>query len=57
MLFAGLSPDVSEGHNGAYIWPWGRIRPIARTDVLQAALEDKATAFWEWCEKAWKDYV
>ncbi|KAI2616153.1 NAD(P)-binding protein [Hypomontagnella submonticulosa] len=52
MLFAGFSPEVNEDNNGAYIWPWGKIQPIARPDVLQAASEGKATRFWEWCEGA-----
>ncbi|EMR71229.1 putative short-chain dehydrogenase protein [Eutypa lata UCREL1] len=57
MLFAGFSPDIGEGNNGAYIWPWGRIRPVARPDVLQAASQGKATDFWNWCERAWKQHV
>lgn len=57
MLFAGFSPDVGEDTNGAYIWPWGTIRPIGRPDILQAASEGKAAAFWEWCERAWKQHV
>ncbi|KAI1370595.1 NAD(P)-binding protein [Hypoxylon crocopeplum] len=59
MLFAGLSPLVRESDNGAYIWPWGRIRPIARADVLREGIEEggKAKAFWEWCEKAWEKHT
>ncbi|KAI1501214.1 NAD(P)-binding protein [Biscogniauxia marginata] len=57
MLFAGFSPKINEDNNGAYIWPWGNIRPIARPGVLQAASEGKAMAFWEWCEKIWKQHV
>ncbi|KAI1313182.1 NAD(P)-binding protein [Xylaria venustula] len=57
MLFAGFSREVNESNNGAYIWPWGRIRPIARPDVLQAANDGKATTFWKWCEDAWKDHI
>ncbi|KAI8958040.1 NAD(P)-binding protein [Daldinia sp. FL1419] len=57
MLYSGFSPDVNESTNGAYIWPWGRIRPIGRSDILQAASEGKATEFWEWCEKKWKQYA
>ncbi|RYP44121.1 hypothetical protein DL768_009389 [Monosporascus sp. mg162] len=56
MLFAGLSPEVGN-HNGAYIWPWGRIQPIARPDILKAASDGKAKALWEWCEKAWQEHV
>ncbi|OTA63619.1 NAD(P)-binding protein [Hypoxylon sp. EC38] len=57
MPYSGFSPEVSESSNGAYIWPWGRIRPMSRPDVLNAALEGKATEFWEWCEKQWKQHV
>ncbi|KAI1653131.1 NAD(P)-binding protein [Daldinia decipiens] len=57
MLYAGFSPDVNEGTNGAYIWPWGRIRPVGRSDVLQAVSDGKAAEFWEWCEKKWGQYV
>lgn len=52
MLFAGLSPKVNESSNGAYIWPWGRIRPLARADILEAVSNGGAAKFWEWCEKA-----
>ncbi|KAI1409586.1 NAD(P)-binding protein [Hypoxylon sp. FL1857] len=57
MLYSGLSSEVGEDSNGAYIWPWGQIRPISRPDILKAASEGKATAFWEWCEKQWKQHV
>ncbi|GAW20238.1 hypothetical protein ANO14919_097370 [Xylariales sp. No.14919] len=57
MLFAGFSPELSESNNGAYIWPWGRVRPIARPDIVQAASEGQAAAFWKWCEDAWKQHV
>ncbi|OTA96077.1 hypothetical protein M434DRAFT_376289 [Hypoxylon sp. CO27-5] len=46
MLYSGFSSE-----------PWGRIRPMSRPDVLNAALEGKATKFWEWCEKQWKQHV
>ncbi|KAI0853138.1 NAD(P)-binding protein [Daldinia vernicosa] len=57
MLYSGLSPEVSQDTNGAYIWPWGRIQPIARPDVLNAASEGKAAELWEWCETQWKQHV
>jgi NAD(P)-dependent dehydrogenase (short-subunit alcohol dehydrogenase family) len=57
LLFAGFSPKVNEGTNGAYIWPWGNIKPPARADVVQAASEGKAKEFWDWCERAWKQHV
>ncbi|KAI1826264.1 NAD(P)-binding protein [Xylaria intraflava] len=50
MAFAGFSCEIGEGCNGAYVWPWGIVRPVARPDVLQAAAEGKAEAFWLWCE-------
>lgn len=57
MLYSGLSPKLTEDHNGAYIWPWGRVQPIARKDILRAASEGKAAEFWEWCERAWKQHA
>ncbi|KAI1100554.1 hypothetical protein F4804DRAFT_344645 [Jackrogersella minutella] len=45
MLFAGLSPLVGEGDNGAYIWPWGRIQPIARPDVLREGVGEGVRIF------------
>lgn len=57
MLFSGLSPEVNEGANGAYIWPFGRIKPVPRADILQAASEGRAKDFWEWCERSWRKYV
>lgn len=57
MLFSGFSPEVNEASNGAYIWPFGQIKPPPRVDVLQAASEGKAKDFWEWCERSWKKHV
>ncbi|ETS86022.1 hypothetical protein PFICI_04047 [Pestalotiopsis fici W106-1] len=57
MLFSGFSPEVNKGTNGAYIWPFGRIKPPPRADVLQAGSEGKAKEFWEWCERSWKKHV
>lgn len=36
MLFSGFSPEVNEGTNGAYIWPFGQIKPPPRADVRRA---------------------
>ncbi|KAI0974095.1 NAD(P)-binding protein [Xylaria arbuscula] len=47
MLFAGFSRELGESSNGAYIWPWGRVRAISRPDVVRAAAEGKAAAFWQ----------
>ncbi|TDZ71915.1 putative oxidoreductase [Colletotrichum trifolii] len=59
-LYAGLSPDISLKNNGAYVIPWGRIRPAEdcpRKDILKA-LETEANGglgyaakFWDWCEE------
>lgn len=56
MLFAGLSSAINEGSNGAYIWPWGRIQPLARADILEAVSNGTAAKFWEWCESAWTEH-
>lgn len=57
MLYAGFSPDITMAHNGAYIWPWGRIRPNAREDIYRAIQEGRAREFWEWCETQMELYV
>ncbi|RSL60177.1 hypothetical protein CEP54_006882 [Fusarium duplospermum] len=63
-LYAGLSPDISSrDNNGAYIIPWGRIRPDAecpRRDIVHAMLteEDGGLGYckklWDWCEEQWQ---
>ncbi|PMD21370.1 NAD(P)-binding protein [Hyaloscypha hepaticicola] len=61
-LFAGLSPDVTQDHNGAWIIPWGRIAPI-RKDLEAAGKSEKeggtgvAAKFWEWTEEQVKPYL
>ncbi|KAM5354043.1 hypothetical protein ACJ41O_000693 [Fusarium nematophilum] len=66
-LYAGLSDEISlESNNGAYIIPWGRIRPdgdCPREDVMRAMLpaEDGGLGYcarlWEWCEEQWRPFV
>ncbi|EFQ25099.1 hypothetical protein CGRA01v4_06575 [Colletotrichum graminicola] len=65
-LFAGLSPEISLENNGAYVIPWGRIRPdrgCPRKDLLDAMKLDSeggtgyAAKFWDWCEEQWKPFV
>ncbi|KAI7777981.1 uncharacterized protein LA080_002893 [Diaporthe eres] len=55
MTFAGLSSAINEGSNGAYIWPWGGIQPLARADILEAVSNGTTAEFWEWCERAWTE--
>ncbi|KAH8748762.1 hypothetical protein BGZ57DRAFT_861575 [Hyaloscypha finlandica] len=61
-LFAGLSPDVTPDHNGAWIIPWGRITPI-RKDLEAAGKSEEeggtgiAAEFWEWSEEQVKAYL
>jgi len=61
-LFAGLSPDVTQDHNGAWIIPWGRIAPL-RKDIEAAGKSEKeggtgvAAKFWEWSEEQVKSYL
>lgn len=57
ILYAGFSSDVNEGTNGAYIWPFGKIKLPPRADVVKAVSGDKATEFWDWCERSWKKHV
>jgi hypothetical protein len=65
-LYAGLSSEITLEKNGAYIIPWGRIRPdqdCPRRDIVaaMAPAEDGGlgypTRFWEWCEQQWKPFV
>ncbi|KAJ5956781.1 hypothetical protein N7501_011060 [Penicillium viridicatum] len=65
-LYAGLSSEITLEKNGAYIIPWGRIRPdkdCPRRDIVAAmtSTEDGGlgypTRFWEWCEQQWKPFV
>jgi NAD(P)-dependent dehydrogenase (short-subunit alcohol dehydrogenase family) len=56
MLFAGLSSEVTEANNGAYIWPWGIVRPNPRADVYQAIADGSGKRFWEWCENKAQQY-
>ncbi|PVH78302.1 NAD(P)-binding protein [Cadophora sp. DSE1049] len=62
-LFAGLAEGVE---NGAYVVPWGRVRPDAespRKDILNAmkTIEEGGLGygkkFWEWCEGKWRPLV
>ncbi|KAJ5887319.1 hypothetical protein N7504_011366 [Penicillium tannophilum] len=65
-LYAGLSPEITLEKNGAYVIPWGRIRPdkdCPRRDIItaMASTEDGGlgypTRFWEWCEEHWKPFL
>jgi len=55
-LFAGLSPDITPDHNGAWIIPWGRFGPL-RKDLEDASKSEEdggtgiAKQFWEWSEQ------
>ncbi|KAJ5097032.1 Short-chain dehydrogenase/reductase SDR [Penicillium angulare] len=64
-LFAGLSPDITQEHNGAYVIPWGRIRPDEnshRKDIIKALTASEngglgySKKFWDWCEEQWKPF-
>ncbi|KAJ5729200.1 uncharacterized protein N7483_003708 [Penicillium malachiteum] len=64
-IFAGLSSDISLENNGAYVIPWGRIRPdedCPRKDIINAlTAEEKGglgygKKFWDWCEEQWKPF-
>ncbi|KAJ5975455.1 Short-chain dehydrogenase/reductase SDR [Penicillium waksmanii] len=65
-LYAGISPEVSLDHNGAYVIPWGRIRPdndCPRQDIVKAMTSTEqgglgyGKLFWEWCEEQWKPFM
>lgn len=65
-LYAGLSSEITLEQNGAYVIPWGRIRPdedCPRRDIVAAMTPAEngglgyPTRLWEWCEQQWKPFV
>ncbi|KAM5354092.1 hypothetical protein ACJ41O_000742 [Fusarium nematophilum] len=52
-LFAGLSPAITEKHNGGWVAPFGRLVP-GREDLLEEGLGKK---YWEWTEEQVKPYL
>lgn len=65
-MYAGLSPEITLKDSGAYIIPWGRIRPdkdCPRQDIIKAMVPEKEgglgydTKLWNWCEEQWKPFV
>jgi NAD(P)-dependent dehydrogenase (short-subunit alcohol dehydrogenase family) len=65
-LYAGLSPELTLQNNGAYVVPWGKIRPDSecpRTDLISAMNTEEngglgcSQKLWDWCEEQWKPYV
>ena len=56
-LFAGLSGEITEKHQGAYIIPWGRIQPMnPRKDIYESLEQGKGKELWEWCEDQVKQH-
>jgi len=57
-LFAGLSPKIDEGKNGAYVIPWGRFGDEGvRKDIQKGVEEGNGKRLWEWCENECKPYM
>ncbi|KAH8590971.1 short-chain dehydrogenase-like protein [Bisporella sp. PMI_857] len=57
-LFAGLSPEISEKTQGAYVIPWGRIQQRnPREDIYEALEKGKGSELWEWCDRQIKAHV
>lgn len=54
-LFAGLSPEVSEERNGAYIIPWGRFGE-PRADIKNA-FEENGERLWAYCESECRQFM
>ncbi|KAH4952580.1 hypothetical protein HBI70_236070 [Parastagonospora nodorum] len=57
LLHAGFSQDISLDNNGAYVWPFGRTKPMMRQDIVDAIEAGKAASFWEWCEKKYANFM
>ncbi|KAH6976295.1 hypothetical protein BKA56DRAFT_552912 [Ilyonectria sp. MPI-CAGE-AT-0026] len=65
-LYAGLSPSITLENNGAYVIPWGRVRPdreCPRKDIINAMTPEEAGGlgyckkFWDWCEQQWQPFI
>jgi NAD(P)-dependent dehydrogenase (short-subunit alcohol dehydrogenase family) len=62
-LFAGLSPEVTLEHNGAWIVPWGRLGFPLRNGLQESCTPKSeggtgvAGNFWEWSEEQIKPYL
>ncbi|KAJ5735606.1 NAD(P)-binding protein [Penicillium malachiteum] len=64
LLYAGFSPDLTlENQVESYVIPWGRIHPGV-ADNLRHAIDrsedggsGRAKEFWEFCEKATREYA
>lgn len=63
MLYAGVSPDVTEEHNGGFIIPWGKFHPQPRQEILDGMKTKEeggtglAQEFWGWCESKCKPFM
>jgi NAD(P)-dependent dehydrogenase (short-subunit alcohol dehydrogenase family) len=56
-LYAGLSGDITQKHQGAYVIPWGRIQESnPRKDIVDAIHNRKGEELWEWCWKQIKEH-
>lgn len=50
-LYAGLSPDITEEHQGGLVIPWGRVQTRnPRKDIYEALENGKGKELWEWIE-------
>jgi len=59
-LYAGLSQELGEEHEGGYVIPWGRVHTNMRADLLDAVKEGgsgMARYFSEWCERKIEGYL
>ncbi|CAI6085707.1 unnamed protein product [Clonostachys chloroleuca] len=52
-LFAGLSDDITEEHNGAWVSPFGKIEKV-RKDLVEPEL---GREFWDWTLEQVKPYM
>lgn len=61
-LWSGFSSDVTEGHNGSWVIPWGRFHPGLREDIVsgtraQEGGTSQAQAFEAWCAEKTKNFM
>ncbi|KAG0644123.1 hypothetical protein HOY80DRAFT_1133360 [Tuber brumale] len=54
-LFAGLSPQVDESRNGAYVIPWGRFGN-PRSDIV-GGYGENGPKLWDWVESECREFM
>jgi NAD(P)-dependent dehydrogenase (short-subunit alcohol dehydrogenase family) len=56
-LYAGFSTELTLENNGSYVWPFGRLGFVSRSDLHGVIADGGARRFWEWCEKRYQPFA